>query len=58
MKKLLMTLSFIATATLVMAVPAQRGIWKTVRLADGREVRVELKGDEFGHYCQAAEGTG
>ena len=58
MKKLLMTLSFIATATLAMAVPAQRGIWKTVRLADGREVRVELKGDEFGHYWQAADGTG
>lgn len=56
MKKLFMTLSFVVATTLAMAVPAQRGIWKTVRLADGSEVRVELRGDEYGHYWQAADG--
>lgn len=38
------------------AVPAKPGQWKTVRLADGTEVRVELKGDEWGSYWQSADG--
>ncbi len=51
-------MSFLAVSLLMSAVPAKRGIWKTVRLADGTEARVELRGDEFGHYWQAADGTG
>lgn len=43
-------------STLVFAVPAKRGIWKTVKMADGTEIRVELRGDEFCSYWQAADG--
>ena len=39
-----------------MAVPAKRGQWKTVTLADGTKVRVELRGDEFINYWQAEDG--
>lgn len=38
------------------AVPAKRGIWKTVTTADGSTVKVELRGDEFCHYWRAADG--
>lgn len=43
-------------STLMLAVPAKRGLWKTVKLADGTEIKVELRGDEFCHYWQSAEG--
>lgn len=39
-----------------MAIPAKRGIWKTVKLADGTEVKMQLQGDEFCHYWQAEDG--
>ena len=39
------------------AVPAKRGVWKTLPLADGTEVRAQLVGDEHGHYWQSADGT-
>lgn len=42
--------------TAAVAVPAKRGQWKTVTLADGTKVRVELRGDEFCHYWQAEDG--
>lgn len=38
------------------AVPAKRGQWKTVTLADGTQVKVELRGDEFMKYWQAEDG--
>lgn len=59
MKRLFLSLSLVASvaATTVFAVPAQRGLWKTVTLADGTQVKVELRGDEWGHYWQAADGT-
>ena len=34
------------------AVPAKRGLWKTLRLADGQEVRARLTGDDIVHYYQ------
>lgn len=43
-------------STLVFAVPAKRGLWKTVKMADGTELRVELRGDEFCNYWQAGDG--
>ena len=55
MKKLFFTLSMALMSTLVLAVPAKRGMWKTVKMADGTEVRVELRGDEFCSYWQAAD---
>ena len=39
-----------------MAIPAKRGLWKTVKLADGTEVSVQLRGDEHYHFWQDAEG--
>lgn len=41
----------------MMAIPAKRGQWQTITLSDGTTVRVELRGDEFSHYWQAADGT-
>ena len=57
MKKLLSFLTLIAVAVTMMAVPAKRGLWKTLTLADGTQVRATLVGDEHGHYWLAADGT-
>lgn len=38
------------------AVPAKRGLWKTLRLTDGREVRAQLTGDDIVHYYQTESG--
>lgn len=38
------------------AVPAKRGIWKTLKLADGREVRASLQGDDIVHFYQTEQG--
>lgn len=46
------------TASLaVNAIPAQRGIWRTMQLADGTQINVELRGDEFMHFWQDADGV-
>lgn len=53
-------LSFVLSAGISMAAVADRvmpGIWMTKKLADGTEVRVELKGDERMCYWQGADGT-
>ena len=39
-----------------MAIPAKRGLWKTLKLQDGTEVRAMLVGDEHGHFWRAADG--
>ena len=57
MKKTLITLALAATAMIGLAMPARKGVKRTIRLADGTEVRAELRGDEFMHYYQAADGT-
>lgn len=41
---------------IVFALPAKRGIFKTIKLADGTEVRAELRGDEHVHYWQTEDG--
>lgn len=38
------------------AVPAKKGVWRMVTLADGTQKRVELRGDEFCSYWVDAEG--
>lgn len=40
----------------MMAVPAKRGVWKTLKLQDGTEVRATLVGDEHGHFWKAENG--
>ncbi len=57
MKKTLITLILAAMTTATLAMPARKGIIRTIRLADGTEVRAELRGDEFMRYYQAANGT-
>ncbi|MCI6702522.1 MAG: M6 family metalloprotease domain-containing protein [Prevotella sp.] len=39
------------------AIPAKRGLWQKVRLADGTEVNVQLMGDENLHYYADADGV-
>lgn len=39
------------------AVPAKRGVWRSISLADGTEVKAQLVGDEFMHYYVSADGT-
>ncbi len=56
MKKTFTTIAMTLAALCAMAVPAKRGQWKTVTLADGSTVRVELRGDEFLNYWQAEDG--
>ncbi len=55
------TLFFLAVlfgvAVSLHAVPAKRGVWRTITLADGTTVKVESVGDEYFHCLQAADGT-
>ena len=39
------------------AVPAKPGVWRTISLTDGTQVKVQLVGDEFMHYYQSEDGT-
>lgn len=57
MKQLLLSIAFSLIALAAAAVPAKRGISRTITLADGRQVKVELRGDEFAHWWQTADGT-
>jgi len=43
-------------ASISLAVPAKRGIWKQLRLNDGTVVEAELRGDESFHYWRTADG--
>ena len=40
----------------VMAAPAKRGVYRTLRLNDGREIRAMLVGDEFGRFWRGDDG--
>ena len=57
MKRTILTFVMMALTIAVMAVPAKKGIWKTLTLSDGTTVTAMLAGDEHGHYWQAADGT-
>ena len=41
----------------IMAVPAKKGLWQTIRLSDGTEIMAQLVGDEFFHGMQSEDGT-
>ena len=47
---------FLLAALTAFAIPAKRGQKTTLTLADGTQVVAELRGDEFGHYYEAADG--
>ena len=56
MKNVFLTVILVLASVAVMAVPAKKGLWKTISLENGKEVKALLKGDEFGHYWQAVDG--
>ena len=57
MKKiLLIALILLLAVGSMYAVPAKRGIWKTLTLKDGSRVEAMLKGDEFVNYYQTNDG--
>lgn len=56
MKKLLITVVMSVCVMAVSAIPARRGIWRTVTLGDGTQVQVELRGNEYMHFWQASDG--
>lgn len=41
----------------MLAIPARRGQWQTITLSDGRQVKVELRGDEHFHWWQDSLGN-
>jgi len=57
MKKLLFSLSLIVVTLCANAIPAKRGMWKNIQLADGTTVKAMLKGDEFLHYYATEAGV-
>ena len=56
MKKVFATLLLMVVTMTMMAVPAKKGLWKTLQLSDGTEVRATLVGDEHGHFWKAEDG--
>lgn len=42
----------------MMAAPAKRGVYKTLKLAGGQEVRAMLVGDEYGSFWKGSNGNG
>lgn len=56
MKKYIITLLLTVVTVTMMAVPAKRGLWKTLTLQDGTQVRATLVGDEHGHFWKAENG--
>ena len=56
MKRLFFTLSLALTSLILLAIPAKRGQWQILTLADGTEVRAQLVGDEHLHFWQTEDG--
>lgn len=56
MKKLFTILAMTFCVIGMQAIPAKRGIWRTVKLEDGTSLRVELRGNEYTHYWQSEDG--
>lgn len=56
MKKFTTLILCLFVAVALHAIPVKPGQWKTIRLANGTEIKAEFKGDEHGHWWQAADG--
>lgn len=56
MKRYYSIIILLLSVLAVMSVPARRGQWVTITLADGTTVRAEARGDERIHYWQSADG--
>jgi immune inhibitor A len=57
MKKILFTYILLLVATMTFAVPAKPGVWTTIHLDSGTEVRVQQCGDEHLRYFMDENGT-
>lgn len=57
MKKILLSLSALLLTTASFAIPARPGIWRTLTLTNGTQVRAQLQGDEHLNYYEDAEGN-
>lgn len=55
-KKISVTIMMALLCAMVFAVPAKRGVYKMITLADGTQIRAELRGDEHVNYWQSADG--
>lgn len=55
-KRFCFTLFMALFSAIAFATPAKRGVYKMITLADGSQVRAELRGDEHVHYWQADNG--
>ena len=54
-KNIMLSVAGMLTTTMVLAVPAKPGV-HTLRLADGKLIKAELKGDEHAHWFAAEDG--
>lgn len=57
MKRLSIFLLLLAAVLTANAIPAEPGLWRTMKLANGKQVTVQLRGDEFLHYWEAKDGA-
>lgn len=57
MKKFILSCILTFSTVAMLAVPAMRGQWRTITLADGSKVKVEAVGDEFCHYWLSESGV-
>lgn len=58
MHKRILLIPFLCLISIIMlAVPAKRGLWRTLQLTDGSTVRAMLAGDEHAHFWQDADGN-
>ncbi len=56
-KRQFFTLCMFLMIVSALAVPAKRGLWSTITLDDGTEIKVELRGNEFMKFWQSEDGT-
>ena len=57
MKRLFSTIMVTAIAVTMMAIPAKKGMWSTIKLADGTTVTAQKAGDENQHWMQTKGGV-
>lgn len=57
MKRTVLALVMLMIANIAGAIPAKPGVWQTLKLTDGTEVRARLCGDEHVHFWMTEDGT-
>ena len=57
LNNILLAAAMVCSALTASAIPAMPGVWRMIRLADGTQVRAQLRGDEYGSYWQTADGA-